>query len=221
MREEIQKNFLDSGGAYGYDYEARRKIKSYTTYPSAFPVADLDLNERPGVVKSTYHYLTAHLKYDSDTTRRLTEFLKNNPKLDLDSFVEAECVGDMRPFPTTDEEDVLDSTLFCWVYTTEDDEHKAVLTIHGGCDTRCGWTRPKVFDVDDEDGFVQDLKTFDACCACGRVSTLDGGATWDDPNPGDGEGFYDRWPGIWKMETSRKCVCTKCGEQVEFHWYTR
>ena len=221
LREEIQKNLCDSGFIGGYAYEDRRRIKSYTKYPIAFPVADHDLNAQPAILKSTYHYLTAHLTYDKDTTRRLTEFLKKNPEMDMDHFVEAECVNDMCGFPLTDDEDFLDSTLFCWVYTTEDDEHKAVLTIHGGCDTRWGWTRPKVFDVHDDDGFVQDLKDCYASCDCGCVGTIDGGNTWEDTNPCDGDGFYNSWPDTWKMETSRKCVCTKCGEQVSFDWYTR
>ena len=220
MREETPANLCDSGAVYGRAYEARRRIKSYRNYPRVFFVADAFTDGRPATIKSAFHYLAEHTTYDADATRRLHEFLEQNPKATEDDFLDAEGGIDVEGFPPTECE-TFDDNFFCLLYEDEDCASKAIITVHGGSDMRYGWTKMRVFTVNDRDAFVVDASAFDASCACGSVGTFDGGETWFLNNPECSVFDNDGWPDTWKMVTPRKCVCVRCGEHVVPSWDTR
>lgn len=161
LTENTGRHALDSGGAYGRNFERNAHVDFKAT-PVATPVIFHDRIDY--VTVSTFHFLTVSLSYRADLDGDLAAF-------SLDDDHECEpwpvCIEDWceaRGYPTLCTENTyngecaLDQTLQWWGISTEDpdahdlyDMDAIILQVHGGCDVRGGYTAPRVFDASIDD----------------------------------------------------------------------
>jgi hypothetical protein len=156
--ENTGSHFLDSGGAYGRNWE-RNQDKTVETFINS-PNVVLD---KYGVTISAFHYLDAFLEYDSDMDNEFQEWLDDPIRKD-DSYFE--CVYNwcnnfensyMPSFNSYNEETLLSQGFQIDTFMIDNDDY-CCLSIHGGCDIRGGYTRPKVFRI--FDGFGGRMNDF-------------------------------------------------------------
>ena len=158
MLEGCSRNLVDSGGAYGYQYEyrARRNL-------SKEPRTKIEWEEQKDgklcgiVTRSMYHHLCETLEYDSYFTRRLTAYFKkqkgSSPYVDTslwETFVfTLRGAEDVFSDNTYNHDSMLDGVFVYTAFTMPDDNY-VILSTHNGCDVRWGYATPKVFRQVDE-----------------------------------------------------------------------
>jgi len=179
LTENTGRHMLDSGGAYGRAWE-RNQGRDFESEPRA-----TIRFEKYGFIMnlSTYHFLKDCLEYDAGLDQSFQDFA-NTPEQEneswfsnieafLDHLRETEeegeitgLYGDSDPFTvnTYNHESLLDQTIQ-FTYFTKDDTPYVLLQIHGGCDVRGGYTRPRAFIVNDYDG-TGILRDQDGCISC-------------------------------------------------------
>jgi hypothetical protein len=166
LTENTGRHFLDSGGAYGRNWE-RNQGATAEAFHSA-PSATLD--RWACVTVDVFHYLRDRLEYDATLTAEFDAFAadSDSPWLAdveewVDSLREAKRLADPcgrygddatpRTWNTYNGEDYLSQVIQGITFTLDDDrEPCAIVQIHGGCDVRGGYTRPRVFRVTTYDG---------------------------------------------------------------------
>ena len=167
LTESTGRHFLDSGDAYGRNWERNQK-KSLQDFRNDLEVAlVLEDDEENSVwgIRSLFHHLNNNLSYNEEETEKLTKFLDkhelytNSPD-SVDKFIE----------------EYYNENDFYWEYTYSSDyanlsqdiqyahsekDDLIILSIHNGADARGGFTDYKVFteadsmfrhmDVDEDD----------------------------------------------------------------------
>lgn len=212
--ENTGRHFLDSGGAYGRDWEREQKRDAMLTAagidPLAFrvdrPDATLTLTHdwEPEVSIDTFHYLRERLEYapeyddafrdgwDEDSTYR-DEVLRL-----LDALGVAG-TDDVFGVNTYNYESALDKVLQFDVFVLDDyveyggvewePDVYVVLQVHGGCDVRGGYTAPRVFRVTGMEGMYslcEDTRVSVGCTSCDvRWTSEHGGYDLRDERTGD------------------------------------
>ncbi len=149
LTENTGQHLLDSGGAYGRNYE-RNAGKTVETFMAAPEVQVSDY----GVSLDLFHYLRKRLTYAPDLDRQFSEWCEMPERKDDTYFscvyewCEEKSERDMWHFSgNIYNVDNLLSQVFqsdCFVH---DDEPYILLSIHGGCDVRGGYTKPRVFQI--------------------------------------------------------------------------
>lgn len=154
LTENTGRHFLDSGGAYGRAWEKNqgKTLADFQAAPEAFW-------DGYGVTLSVFHFLKDVLTYDADLDAEFQQFA-DSPMFADDGWLEimeafAEYKEARRPTTvnTYNGEDLLSQTIqytafipsgdmSCW---WDDDDAVILLQIHGGCDVRGGYTRPRAF----------------------------------------------------------------------------
>lgn len=165
LKENTGRHFLDSGGAYGRNWElnqTREFDKELSTIVSF----------RYGieVTHSVYHWITEHLSYDEelqavwDEYRNLPENEETHDLGLMETFPEwlrdekgHEIRGvmgdpDYRPFieNTYNHECLLSQTIQFGVFRLGRRDDVFMLSVHGGCDVRGGYSNVKIFRGDFE-----------------------------------------------------------------------
>jgi len=148
LTENTGVALCDSGGAYGRHWERNRgrTVGSYLEEPPA------TLNEG-GPVFSTFQYLRHQLEYAPEVDARFQAFL-DAPEREEETYFS--CVYEwceehedayQWSFLTYNmEEECLGQGFQADTFRYEGDDY-ACISIHGGCDIRGGYTRPRVFRV--------------------------------------------------------------------------
>lgn len=156
--ENTGSHFLDSGGAYGRNWQ-RNQGKVVDDFINS-PVAILG---RYGVTIDSFHYLDAYLDYDSELDNEFQEWI-DDPIREDDSYFE--CVYNwcenfetsyVPSFLTYNEENLLSQDFQVDTFMIDGDDY-CCLSIHGGCDIRGGYTRPKIFRICE--GFGNNMNCF-------------------------------------------------------------
>lgn len=172
LTENTGAHFLDSGGAYGRNWERNQGI-NFDERPAFRVEANARWNEL-SVTMDVYHFLVEAVEFDPEMDALFTEFAElpeNSEKHWLElmeefpSWVVDECqdfceenfLGNKPAFATTNTyngEDALSQTLQYTSFGFNGDpfEEYVLLQIHGGCDVRGGYTRPRVFRSDSNGG---------------------------------------------------------------------
>jgi hypothetical protein len=189
LTENTGAHFLDSGGAYGRNHE-RNRAKTIEDFEAEPRVAvDISFWENQGVkrgeimlTQSVYHFLTAALEYDQALDDLFSEFsdLPENESEGWLTLMEAfptwlaenhgDDYGD-RPQVgienTYNGEDSLSQTIQYARFTLDGGEwvygEYALVQIHGGCDVRGGYTRPRAFLVGECPDLFDNAR-LTACC---------------------------------------------------------
>lgn len=248
--ENTGRHMLDSGGAYGRNWERNtgRDAESFL----AEPEASIEVWSESDwyLTRSTFHFLRERLEWDADLNAELDTFAELNPDEnwfwvaenfpayhaelhDLDAPDETNAIT----VNTYNHESLLDQTLQ-FVQVNHDGEgiypEYVVLQVHGGCDVRGGYTRPKVF----------------LAAGCGEVGLLDDtsiaiGCTGSTPSPDEvlpgfvkpeveyhswssDDAGYNWYPANDEPELTREAtgqdedgnlLCPVCGSRLEAYAY--
>lgn len=168
LQENTGRHFLDSGGAYGRNWE-RNQGRNFEAEPRALLSFKWDYIE---VSLNVFHWLAERLEFDSGMDSRFQAFADERPDDGwiqiMEDFADhlAESgheiggiYGDGDPFTvnTYNHESLLSQTLQ-YTYLTVDGEAFVILQIHGGCDVRGGYTAPRVFRECGEVAMLEDQR---------------------------------------------------------------
>lgn len=159
--ENTGRHMLDSGGAYGRNWERNQGLTVADML--ARPPVTMDCNYGyPDITVSAFHWLEDMLEYDP-RMQRMYElydalFTPDEPWLaSAEQF--AERANDAswssepsRSFNTYNGESWLDSVLQYVTFTDKNGTPYVILQYHGGCDVRGGYTKPRVFQITDTEG---------------------------------------------------------------------
>lgn len=163
--ENTGRHMLDSGGAYGRNWE-RNQGSDFDNEPHA------TISVKWGYIDvtfNTYQWLLERVDYDHETHEAFLAFAALPDNEDdtwltvMEKFVThregAGIYGDGKPMTvnTYNSECLLDQTLQ-FTYWTENDgnDEFIALQVHGGCDVRGGYTAPKIFRCSIEEQSILD-----------------------------------------------------------------
>lgn len=168
--ENTGRHFLDSGGAYGRNWE-RNQARDFDSEPEVTAhfeegyEGSLDIL----VTRSAYHWLRSCLDYAPEMDKEFQEFMENEDE--DESYLEVQeawlkyrkslglDIGrSFGGFNTYNFECSLDQVLQGIWYEEEGEEY-LMLQIHGGCDVRGGYTAPRIFRGSTEDFFDYNMLT--------------------------------------------------------------
>lgn len=168
LTENTGRSILDSGGAYGRNWERNqgREVESFLAEPEASQDWDY-------VSLSVFHWLRNRLEFDPQMDRRLELWtaLRSNDDpwlVEAETFAAAwEGHEHLRVYNSYNEENCLSQDIQ-WVEIGErgmrgSGDQWVLLQIHGGCDARGGYTRPRAFRVLG-DSFGWDMGSYSLYC---------------------------------------------------------
>jgi hypothetical protein len=162
MTENTGRHMLDSGGAYGRNWERNQGI-DFEDEPEA------TWNGGPTV--NVYHWLKERVSYAPVMDRLFHIFSADSDESwyqDMQGFAEAmsdDKYEGVWGYNTYNGECLLSQTLQ-WTAFTHDSEYYILLQVHGGADVRGGYTAPRVFQVDY--GFGHDVADAEIYCNSGK-----------------------------------------------------
>lgn len=153
-------DICDSGGAYGRHWEQNRGKdfdKEDAIRIEVWP------NETFMLTYDVYHYLTNFLEV-TDETKKLQKVLdeyvnreeSSSYLQDMEDFMEY--LVEEHDFEsdgitnTYNYENILSQVLQYGIVKS-DDEYYTILQVHGGCDVRGSYSKPKIFSLSDEDSY--------------------------------------------------------------------
>lgn len=155
LRENTGTHFLDSGGAYGRNWQRN----GARDFEREAPVG-LSFEHGIEVGLNVYHFLKDRLEYSPAMDRRFLAFCEKPKNRDegwlelADKFAEARSVDSMdRPYTrnTYNGDDLLSQVVqYVGFRDSKSLEGYVLLQVHGGCDVRGGYTRPRAFLYDEE-----------------------------------------------------------------------
>lgn len=166
LTEPTGRHFLDSGDAYGRNWERNQGITRtmWAVQPEIWTDGvGSDVDEETGVetsdnrwpVLSLFHYLRQRLEFNSPLTAWL---IREGSKTDdpwmasMEQWCEARHDGDrdamwrLETYNSYNHENLLSQDIQFTTFTYRDTPYVA-LQVHGGADIRGGYTSPKVFAV--------------------------------------------------------------------------
>src|SRR3990167_1501179 len=188
LQENTGASFLDSGGAYGRNYE-RNQARDFESEPACLVEAynHSDGDSEVSVSFNLYHYLNAYLEYAPRLQASFERFCKrtdpNNDKSYMTLMEDFASHGKHKSQGTTNTynyDNLLSQTIQYTMFSLDGNEYDAyiLLQIHGGCDVRGGYTAPKLFKVCERDYFL--MAQNDAYARAGKyeLQSDDGGYHW-------------------------------------------
>ena len=187
LTENTGSDILDSGGAYGRNWQRNQKktLEDFRKQPQAW------LESKYGIVaKSLYWHLIEHLTANETLSAYFDKFAELNPDdgyyelmdLWLDTLgIGPECdfYSARWAFNTYNFENWLPNQTIQGTFFRLNDEDYLIMQVHGGCDVRGGYTRPRVFSLGYEgrEGFIFNAERADFTCSsleCTRRLIVDG-----------------------------------------------
>lgn len=156
ITENTGRAMCDSGGAYGRHWENNQGRTFENESRST-----LDFKYGLSVGHNVYTWLCDKLVYNAEIQRKFDGWSRRKANENMGwteametyvAHVEGKGIyGDGEPFTVNsyNGEDLL-SQVIQYVYWTDEDGAHVLLQIHGGCDVRGGYTRPRAFDVYDD-----------------------------------------------------------------------
>ena len=239
MQENTGTHVLDSGGAYGRSWQRNRAVKDFRQQNEL--VVEVYQDGDICFSLNIFHYLTSYLRI-TDKSKELNERLqtfidapenRSNGYLQImEDFAEKLKDEGIVYQATTDNsynsENLL-SQVIQGIYLNLDGRDYPdlfILQIHGGCDVRGGYTRPRLFAIIDFDYMVSALVNLTASCACKNeyYYSDDCGYHWYENggySPGDKNVLPDKWKPRPKFKgassSQYRFVCQKCRKEVNFN----
>lgn len=169
LTENTGAHFLDSGGAYGRNWE-RNQSRDFDAEPES--VVDFS-NGWIDATHNLYHWLRDRCSYEPEMQELFEQFRKDLKEPDLTVAQDFPywlrergndvngLYGEGSPMVvnTYNGEDML-SQVIQYVYFECDGVPYIALSVHGGCDVRGGYTSVKLFSVDESILFNADATIF-------------------------------------------------------------
>jgi len=233
LTENTGVHLLDSGDAYGRNWERNRAIDISEKDPVIIDEVIPD-NQEVIVSVSTYHFLKEHLQYTDWAERETEEFHQfckdrsESPQMHM-----MKKYTGLRVINTFDMDPpggVLDQILQFIIYDpplgfgdglAEDmcripvDRSWILLQIHGGCDVRGGYTDAVVFEIESggSEFILFNLPVITVECECGVAwSSYDGGRTME---PRYSVSMPHDWEDVILCEDEKEIYCANCGSAMQ------
>lgn len=212
--ENTGAHLLDSGGAYGRHHE-RNRGKTEADFEASPSV----LFDKYGVSLNVYHYLARRLAYAPHLQGEFDDFVASSPDdegwLSLaESFAQSKD-RDARTWNTYNGECLLSQTVQ-GVSFQDNGETYALIQIHGGCDVRGGYTKPRIFRVvvDMAEEFPYDHASYFAECSANNDHDLyhDCGHFMNASGVSADDGELMKW-----SDEHDEYRCGVCGAPIIFH----
>ena len=227
LKQNTGEDICDSGGYHGRHWQMNQK-KDFEKEP----VLSMEVWEDQAIPSlSTYHYLKNFLgvtKKSDELDESLHEFMRaperqdNSYLQDMKEWVEKNSYGNIGVTNTYNGEDTVSQVLQYDLFMGEepkkgeegvdiyDCDHIA-LQIHNGCDVRGGYTRPRVFAIDEPGSFM---------VANTDINAADGaGNFWRSDNAGYSyysDEDWDKEPD-WRFDKENQKVFNReNGKEVKF-----
>lgn len=177
LTENTGANILDSGGAYGRNWERNqgRDVDSFLSSPAVrFDAQYAD------VTLSVFHHLRDKLSYAAEEDNYFHQWAKDKDDYWLSLMDE---YAEFRGWEIAFSENSYnrDSHLSQVIQYTVYDSGLVALQIHGGCDVRGGYTAPRIFAIDDP----YDLALESVAISCNGEAVDSDGPHWFENRPGD------------------------------------
>jgi hypothetical protein len=213
LKANTGTHFLDSGDAYGRNWQQNQE-REFETEKHCTLSFRWDCIE---VTHNVYHWLLERLEYNEELDDAFSDYQSREDREDKYDIDDMECFareeregtgiygeGEPMVVNTCNNEDLLSQTIQ-YVYWNDDDGEHILLQIHGGCDVRGGYTRPRAFDLNG----MSELAMFDNARAAiyPDVDTLPG-------KPDDDIATLPGFDGLVESKEERE-------EKVrDVYWYT-
>lgn len=226
----------DSGGVYGRAWQSNRGILDFRKNPEVKTTIWKDGDVELSV--DVFHYLNCFLKADSDLAvqlnKQLDKFADSHEDLgwwgiaqEFTDSLKEDGWRIQHTFNSYNGESLLSQVIQGIWISSPDNEYGddypdyLILQIHGGADVRGGYTKPRVFEVQDFERMIFADHDIDASCGCQQLSSDDCGYNWQDD---EGKDFDGGLPKSWKSQPKHKdaknweydLVCSKCKLDVDF-----
>jgi hypothetical protein len=232
LKENTGTHFLDSGSAYGRNWQKNQGRKFGKEPESTLSIGrGFEGKTQVNVTHNLYHWLKEFAEYDSQMTKKFRDFAnqpenKESPWLGLmDEFAQKTNTG-MRYGINTYNHDSCLNQVIQYVYFETDTQQYVLLQTHNGCDVRGGYTAPKAFRV--EEHFKNDA---DASVIC-KGSPTGTRHTWQTDDayhyyPDEGREKLESYPVEFKKEGAKwragvilvkeddTPLCPICGAKLE------
>jgi hypothetical protein len=196
LTENTGRHMLDSGGAYGRNWE-RNQNRDFDAEPKA--------SMSFGPTLSLYHFLNDRLEYAPimDRLFNIVSADSDEPWLvDMQDFAER-VGGEAYTYNSYNTENMLSQDIQ-WTQFTYGWQTYILLQIHGGCDIRGGYTKPRAFIVEPDWAYgMNDAEIY--CTSCDFGFSIMGSEYIDK----DGS-FTDISIDLWDSDT----VCPECGSPL-------
>ena len=164
LTEDTGANALDSGGAYGRNYERNQQVKDWT---KEAPV----IFDESGITRNLFAFLDDNISITSESAQLQKRYDKmmaksDEPYLsDMEQFLDilskkGELEDDdyvTSKHPTVVNTYNKDSTLsqiLQYAIFYKDGQYYIIMQVHNGCDARGGYTTPRIFELDEADSFI-------------------------------------------------------------------
>ncbi len=176
LTENTGSHFLDSGGAYGRNW-SRNANKNFDDEPTQSCTWSVYSNKPEiSATVSLYKWMLEHLKFDPEMQERFDEYAQEHEDdcyLELqEGFAEQEHSRvEQTVAPNTVNTYNFDNDLSQVIQYVElflDGDYEPshlVVSVHGGCDVRGGYTAPKCFSLREEYYDLQDRMSIKTLCA--------------------------------------------------------
>ena len=154
LKENTGVHFLDSGGAYGRNWE-KNQNRDFDNEPilEIYAYSDDDVTFSINI----YHYLINHLEIN-DKSEKYNKMFKafidksdNSYLADIENF--ADLFNNLGTTNTYNFENLLSQVLQYTIFEDNKEDKYIILQIHGGCDVRGGYTEPYIFYLPEMDYF--------------------------------------------------------------------
>lgn len=230
LKENTGSHFLDSGGYYGRNWQ-RNQTRDFNLEPRyKFQIETYKHDDKTqwymNYSLSTYHWLLEQLTYEPKIDAQLQSIIDNSNNYygeDIAEFfevIEGMDLGFRKGFSENsyNYESLLDQVIQYETFEL-DDGYYVVLQIHGGCDVRGGYSRPRIFSLNNEYLFDQDGSIY--CSECDFYwDTYDGGNNWEYDNDNSLrssnieiiEDEKDWIKGKLFVKEDGKAICPCCGK---------
>ena len=163
LTENTGRHICDSGGAYGRHWEKNqgRDFEAEPPTLAEFSIyqhkeqSELDIQ----ITHNLYHWLTSRLDYSERVDNIFTWYCNRKSQVDLSwqqnianflDYLKPDSICGDRPMgENTYNGDCLLSQTIQYNQFSIDNIDLVLLEIHGGCDVRGGYTKPRVFECDE------------------------------------------------------------------------
>ncbi len=240
LLENTGASMLDSGGAYGRHWErnnAREIVKenssrlSFNKWGSDPNNWDLDFSV------GLYHFMTSLLEFDPLMDKIFHRFGTFQNNIDenwltcLDSFRDYVSdkwnanglYGDNNPFieNTYNHENNLDQVIQFLYFEINlgkaIDGNYTIISVHGGCDVRGGYSKPRAYKIPDCEGYVRlSISMTDATigCANGHYWDTDDCSHWYPECSTEAKNLNDYTADELKINDNNEGFCPLCNEKL-------
>lgn len=242
LKENTGRAMMDSGDAYGRNWE-RNQQRAFASEPRV----TLDFKYGVEAVINVYHYLADRLTLAKDLDRKFQRFCARKEHESESYFALVEMwlatfdhvtglYGEGSPMTvnTYNGEDLLSQVIQFTLFRLDHTDY-VLLQVHGGCDVRGGYTRPRVFEVSGDAACMFDNARASIYCdgdreKCGAFWDTENGHSWHrDGNYGGSDAKtqlqdYDRteeekgetWEaGKLHVLKDRSALCPCCGAPLK------